>query len=102
MTRPAAVDVYPVGALSDLLAAWRALTVLHRPRLASYHLNVARRHAWRHIRSREWHELRQTFNGYLAEPNPWPGPELRRCGRGWTPSRARRNLDRRMRRAGLP
>jgi hypothetical protein len=89
------IDVYPVGVLSRLLAARRALTVLHRPRLALYHLDVARRHAWRHARARQWRELKQTFNGYLAEPYDWP-PGLRRCGSGWTRNRALRDLERRI------
>jgi hypothetical protein len=97
---PSTVDVYPVGVLSDIQAAWRALTVLHRPNVAWYYLRNARRHVWRHVRNHEWRDLRQTFNGYLAEPSPWPSPALRRCGRGWTRKRALRNLNRRIRQAG--
>jgi hypothetical protein len=51
----------------------------------------------RHIRARNWRALKNTFNGYLAEPDEFPpGDYRRRCGTGWTRRRAMRSLYRRL------
>lgn len=105
------VDVYPVGWLAELRAAWRLLT--YRPRVidglpalptpawrwrvgeARHALSRVWRHNVRHVRARDWHALKNTFNGYLAEPYVWPEDgSLRRCGSGWTRARALRSLRR--------
>lgn len=96
------IDVYPVGWLKAILGVWRAYT-RHLPADAR---RPIRRHALRalrgqlsntvrHARNRRWRELKNEFNGYLAEPTPLPAG-LRRCGSGWTKRRAVRRLDRMM------
>lgn len=75
------VDVYPVG----ILEAFKH----HRVRSELRHLK-------RHFRERDWNAIRNSFNGYLAEPREWPDG-LRRCGSGWTKLRAMADLERRMR-----
>jgi hypothetical protein len=75
------VDVYPVG--------W--LSAIQQRRL--------RREWWlmrRWIKQRNWRAIKNSFNGYLAEPREWP-EGLRRCGSGWTKARAKRDLARRIR-----
>lgn len=94
------IDVYPVGLLREIKMLWRA-SVTRRsalPDVARKHAwrnlrNCFRIHIWRNIRNRRWHELKNTFNGYLAEPTPFP-EGLRRCGSGWTKRRALRSLER--------
>lgn len=95
------IDVYPVGMLANLRHAWRSWR----------HPKVDNRHAWiyiryafrssaRHIRNRQWRELKNDFNGYLAEPTPWPEGATR-CGSGWTRKRALRSLRLQVRRPGV-
>jgi hypothetical protein len=103
------IDVYPVGALSRLLSAWRFLTVRKFPaavgpptlawRIERAYISL--RYIWqtvvRHARRRQWRDLKNTFNGYLAEPYEFPpGDYTRRCGTGWTKRRALRSLERRL------
>lgn len=84
------IDVYPIGALKDLIhirGAWRTghLSVAYaitRARIKYTALKV-----WH----RKWHSLKCDFNGYLAEPRDWP-PGLTRCGTGWTRRRALMSL----------
>jgi len=112
MTR---IDVYPVGILANARRAWRYLTLparqfpaAHRPPVTrQWRISRARSELYatwrtirRHIRQRQWHELRQHFNGYLAEPDPFPDG-LTRCGRGWTRRAALRSLERRARQPGI-
>lgn len=106
------IDVYPVGVLADLRHAWRYLTARRFPGPVKspgwgWRLERARVSLWsiprtvaRHVRSRDWRALKNTFNGYLAEPNPWPEGATR-CGTGWTKRRALRSLRRRIRRPGV-
>lgn len=61
------IDVYPVGVLEALKH--------HRVRGEFQHLK-------RHLRERDWNAIKNSFNGYLAEPREWP-EGLRRCGSGW-------------------
>lgn len=84
------VDIYPVGLMADLRTSWR----LKRIRL---HLKSQ---IWNHVRRREWRELKNTFNGYLAEPDVMPG-NLTRCGSGWTRSRAFKDLRRRVKKTRM-
>lgn len=77
------IEVYPVGLLSDIKN--------HKVRQGLRFLR-----SW--IREGNWRAARNHFNGYLAEPCPFP-PGVRRCGSGWTQARALRDLHRRMRRA---
>lgn len=104
MTRPPSVDVYPVGMLAVLLRAWRYATHPNPP-------DWARRQAWAElrytvvflagrIRDRNWRAVKSHFNGFLAEPDPWP-EQLPRCGSGWTRRRAKASLRRHQHRAGL-
>jgi hypothetical protein len=91
------VDVYPVGALADLLALRAALREAIRPRWLTradargYLLDVARkaaRNLWRNRHaSAQWH-------GFHAEPKDTR--YVRRAGRGWTRDRARHDLARHM------
>lgn len=74
------VDIYPVGLLRDI----RNRSVRHGLRYLG----------WR-IRARDWRTAKNYFNGYLAEPTPFP-TGLNRCGSGWTRRRALRDLNRRM------
>ena len=98
------IDVYPVGLLRDIQAVSRTYRRADLP-------PVAREHAWRNIRrsirrlaalarSGKWRTLKNMLNGYLAEPTPWP-EGARRCGSGWTRSRALRSLQRHVRRPGV-
>lgn len=96
------VDVYAVGWLAKLRSAWRA----YGPHVPDGIKADARRHArqclkqeWRYsvrqVRQGKWRDVKNTFNGYLAEPYNWPQDgSLRRCGSGWTPARAVRSLRR--------
>jgi hypothetical protein len=105
------IDVYPVGVLANAQRAWQYLTlpggrvpavtrhnITWRWRIdrAYSEIYAVYRNTRRFIRNRQWHDLRQHFNGYLAEPDPWPdGIGLTRCGRGWTRSGAIMSLYRR-------
>lgn len=86
------VSVYAVGVLSALHTAGR----MRRRGMANwrYPLQTQCRYLWRLARRREWRSIRQSFNGYLAEPCPWP-EHMTRCGRGWTKRAALRSLKRR-------
>jgi hypothetical protein len=103
------VDVYPVGVLADLRHAWRYLTARRFPACvgppspawriarARASLRYIRRTLVRQVRARNWRALKNTFNGYLAEPREFPpGDYRRRCGTGWTKARALRSLARRL------
>lgn len=91
------VDIYPVGWLAALLTLRRAIRARHP---------AATRHALRRLRSqlrydiarakaRDWRSVRNSCNGYLAEPYHWPQDgTLTRCGTGWTRRRALRSLHR--------
>lgn len=94
------IDVYPVGALREVQAAWRVFVTRRRelPAIARRHtrrnlLRFLKVHVWRNVRRRRWHELKSAFNGYLAEPTPFP-EGVTRCGSGWTKRRALRSLER--------
>lgn len=88
------VDVYPVGWLARIRMAWFMARVgrwlsARREVAAEWRYCVAR------ARAGDWRAVRMTFNGWMAEPTPFP-PGLRRCGTGWTRRRARSRLDRMM------
>ena len=70
------VDVYPVGLFSDI-----------KRRRAWYGF---RTYEWRNLKQRKWRELRNYFNGYLAEHDGHP----HNAGRGWTKRAAIRRVDR--------
>lgn len=85
------VDVYPVGLVSDLRTLrYRlrsSLCVKHGPSRGCscwppHHALRAFARAFRQGCRR-----RSYWNGYLAEPDPWP-EGLRSCGHGWTRRRA--------------
>ena len=88
-------DVYPVGVLDDLLSAYRWTRAGH-PREALAKLHYSARGLIERARDGKWRSIRQAFNGYLAEPAPWPDG-LKGCGHGWTKRRALRKLAVRMR-----
>ncbi|MGW9637458.1 hypothetical protein [Nocardiopsis alba] len=90
---PTAIDVYPVGVLADALTAYRWARAGH-PREAFVKLRYSARRIIERARAGEWRSVRQAFNGYLAEPTPFP-EGLKGCGRGWTQKRAFRDLQRR-------
>jgi hypothetical protein len=89
------VDVYPVGVLRTLIEAWRFRS--SRPDYAWRKLRNEKRYLSDCVKGRRWNALRQAFNGYLAESPHWW-----RCGRGLTPARARRSLNRLMAAGVLP
>jgi hypothetical protein len=93
------IDVYPVGWLAILQRSRRAY--LRRGAPAEARTYARAQIKWEikrnvhHIRDRNWRALKNTFNGYMAEPTPWPdGIGLTRCGSGWTKARALRSLRR--------
>ncbi|GAA2681812.1 hypothetical protein [Actinoplanes palleronii] len=93
------VDVYPVGLLADLLMLRRALRLRHRhgiPWALRRLIARARRLcSWGH--EGNWGAVKNSFNGYLAEPYEFPpGNYRRRCGTGWTRGRALRSLRRQL------
>lgn len=45
----------------------------------------------RQAKAGEWRAVRMTFNGWMYEPSPWP-EAARRCGSGWTKTRAIRSF----------
>lgn len=87
------VDIYPVGVLDDLLTACRWARAGH-PREALAKLRYCTHRLIELARARHWRSLRQSLNGYLAEPTEWP-EGLKSCGSGWTKKRALRSLRRR-------
>lgn len=89
------VDIYPVGVLADLLRLRRALTNYDTKATgwAVGRLRADLRHIAARARAGKWREVKNAFNGYLAEPTPFPG-HMRRCGSGWTKKRAMRSLRR--------
>jgi hypothetical protein len=78
------VDVYPVGLLMDLRHV-RTSIRLRRWQRARYRLRTIAAN----LRSGR----RSYLNGYLAEPRHLDGTWTR-CGHGWTPTRALRDLNR--------
>lgn len=85
-------DIYPVGVLQSLQIIGRCLTVRgisreHRVRSIRNETRRIFRTIWRHTKARDWNALRNSFNGYLAEPYTFPG-YMTRCGHGWTTKRA--------------
>jgi hypothetical protein len=95
-TRSGEVDVYPVGLLADF-RRWRSARRNEPPEHARWVRRQAVGYLVRRLRERRFRAVRMAFNGYLAEPRDWP-EGLRRCGSGWTQRRARRDLERRVRR----
>lgn len=93
------IDVYPVGLLADLQRDWRQIRHWRKFRAAggkpTLHVRRTARYLARQIRSGKWRAVKNTFNGYLAEPSPFP-EGVRRCGSGWTRGRAMRSLERHM------
>lgn len=90
------VEVYPVGWLSVLRRAYRCFREgwwVEGWRVLRYEMLMTRR--W--ILARNWRAIKNEFNGYLAEPTPFP-EHMQRCGSGWTKKRALRSL----RRYGYP
>lgn len=96
------VDVYPVGVLASLITIRRALLSHHRhPTAQPWRIRrrVIRnetgriiRNTRRYIGARDWRALRNSLNGYLAEPRTFP-THMRRCGHGWTRRRALHDLN---------
>lgn len=99
MTR---INVYPVGVLAALIRMQRchnraviaSTTVDDRQAMRRWARASLRNELARlagHLAHRRWHSAKNTLNGYLAEPEPFPDM-MRRCGSGWTPRRAVRSL----------
>lgn len=95
--------VYRVGFFSEMQRLRG--TMLHAPKHGRWRqlrrdarYNVHRFGRW--FRERKWHEMKSFFNGYLAEPDPFPDG-VTRCGSGWTQQRALRSLRRQVRRPGV-
>lgn len=71
------IHIYPVGFFRDVKKLWGALK--HAPTIA-YKKRALR--SFVYWFSRSW-TRRSYWNGYLAEPTPFP-EGLRKCGTGWT------------------
>lgn len=89
-------EIYPVGVLHSLQIIGRALTVAaipHRNRMPIIRREVRKqiRYLTGQARARNWRAVRNSFNGYLAEPYFIP-VGMRRCGAGWSQKRAIRDL----------
>lgn len=80
------ITIYPVG----LLAHWQHF--VHNPDRedARRRFRYALRYPLRQARARNWRDVKNYFNGYLAE-HAHLGT---RCGTGWTRGRAYRDLAR--------
>lgn len=98
------IDVHPVGLLHDLRlfdsrlklsTSWRQ----HRAALRRLAHDL-KRGIWNRARARQWRALKNYFNGFLAEPTPFPSG-VRRCGSGWTRKRALASLRHQYERAAL-
>jgi hypothetical protein len=102
VTPKPAIEVYPVGLLSDLLVLGRAMRLRRRQGIlwALGRVLACFRYMVHQARQGNWRAVKNTFNGYLAEPVAFP-ERLRRCGSGWTKKRALRSLNRHLRRAGV-
>jgi hypothetical protein len=90
------ISIYSVGVLSDLRAAWASIRgrKVNFPRMR---LRTMFRYLWGRIRERKWRELRNSFNGYLAEvdyPSSRVALSVTHCGHGWTKKRAIESLRR--------
>jgi hypothetical protein len=83
------VDVYPVGWLSAIQRSARGVRLGIRRPLAPMRQEL--RYTIRQARRGNWRAVRNTFNGYLAEPIILP-INLHRVGSGWTKQRALRSL----------
>lgn len=81
------VDIYPVGLWAEVQNSWRS-------RKYKFHFKSM----WRQFKRHEFRNFKNSFNGYLAEPDVFTG-KLRRCGSGWTRKRALRDLQRRVKRS---
>jgi hypothetical protein len=96
------VDVYSVGLLAAMqqdarhIRYWRMASRWYMP----YAVRREIRHIMRQIMRGNWRAVRSSFNGYLAEPNPFP-ERLYRCGSGWTKRRAMASLVRQARFSGI-
>jgi hypothetical protein len=92
----AKIDIYDVGWLAAIRYARRALTA---PELAGHRAEAwwKLRQEWHYtrnaIREGRWRRVRQSFNGWMAEPTPFPDG-MKRVGTGWTRRRALRSLRR--------
>lgn len=89
------VDIYAVGWLADLLYLGRGVRRRNRHAIgfALRRFRQEARFTATRVREGNWRAVKNSFNGYLAEPTPWPAG-LRRCGTGWTKRRAMRSLRR--------
>lgn len=73
------ISTYPVGLLADLKNGRKLKHIVR-----SLHYRTERR---------KWREVRNYFNGYLAEWHyPPEGMRYKRCGRGWSRKAALRDL----------
>jgi hypothetical protein len=85
------VDVYPVGWLRAIQQFWSAFRAGGERPLSP--LRQEARYTMCQIRKRNLRAVKNTFNGYLAEPVVMP-INLHRIGAGWTKRRALRSLRR--------
>lgn len=93
---PKPVEVYAVGVLADLKRDWRMVMKLRK---RPVHMRRCLRYIARQVRARNWRAVKNSFNGYLAEPYDMSG--VTRCGTGWTKRRAMRSLRRQYAVVGL-
>lgn len=100
MAERPSIDVYAVGVLYDLIILGRAIRRRdgRAIRWALGCLGRRSRLLWDWARVGNWRAVKNSFNGYLAEPVAFPAG-LRRCGSGWTRKRALRSLARHARKA---
>ena len=70
------VDVYPVGILRSMIDSRNELRAWSRHAVAvgpvHGYLRLTLRLMRSQVQQRKWHDLKNNFNGYLAEPRTWP------------------------------
>jgi hypothetical protein len=95
------VIIYPVGLLRELKQLRMGIRTHQKGCVKQFFRHMT--YPFRMAAKGEWRAAKSFFNGYLAEPNPWPAEitGLQRCGSAWWPTAARRDLDRRIRMALL-
>lgn len=86
-------DVYPVGVLKALQCAGRCLYkkgIDARVSRARRYLRMEARRLTYYLKKREWRNLKNSFNGYLAEHRTC----RHNAGRAWTKTTAYRRVER--------
>jgi hypothetical protein len=88
------IDIYPVGVLDTIQTSIKYLRA-GRIEPARAKIRSQIKYLKTMLRRKNISAVKNSFNGYLAEPKNWP-EGLTRCGTGWTKKRALKSLNRRM------